>query len=44
MALKQRNAAAGYDAFLNCRAGGGESVFDAVLALLHLDFGGSADG
>ena len=42
-ALMQRHAAAGHDALLDRRAGGGEGVLDAVLLLLELDLGGGAD-
>jgi hypothetical protein len=41
--LHQRHAAADDDAFLNRGAGRVQRVVDAVLALLHLDFGGAAD-
>src|SRR6478735_5566377 len=39
----ESDAAAGDDAFLDRRAGGVESVFDARLLLFHLDLGRSAD-
>src|SRR5579862_7517204 len=38
----QGHAAAGYDAFLDCRTGGMQRVLDARLFLLQLRFGGSA--
>src|SRR6185369_8419096 len=41
--IEQGSAAAGDDAFLDRRAGGVESVIDAVLALLNFDFGRAAD-
>src|SRR5256885_1476600 len=41
--VQQRNAAAGDDAFLERRAGRLKGVLDAVLLLLHLGLGGSAD-
>ncbi len=41
--IEQGGAAAGHDAFLDRRLGGVERVIDAVLALLHFDFGGAAD-
>ena len=40
---EQRHAAARNDAFLDRRAGGVEGVVDAVLLLLHLDFGRAAN-
>src|SRR5665647_2538815 len=40
---QQRDAAARQDAFLDRGAGGMHRVIDAILALLHLDFGGAAD-
>ena len=39
----ERNAAAGDNALFCSRAGGGERVVDAVLLLLHLGLGGSAN-
>ncbi len=39
---QQRDAAARQDAFLDGRAGGMESIVDAVLLFLDLDFGGTA--
>ena len=41
--IEQGHAAAGDDAFLDRGAGCMHRVFDAVLALLHLDLGGAAD-
>src|SRR5262245_14956465 len=41
--LQQCDAAARHDAFLHRGAGRIERVIDAVLALLHLDFGGATD-
>jgi hypothetical protein len=41
--LQESGAAAGDDALLDRRAGGRQSVFDAVLLLLELDLGGRAD-
>ena len=41
--LQQRDAAAGDDAFFHRRAGGVQRVVDAVLLLLHFDFGRAAD-
>ena len=41
--IDQSDAAARDDAFLNRGAGGGQSILDAVLLLLELDLGGSAD-
>ena len=41
--IDQRDAAAGHDAFLDGGAGRGQRVLDAVLLLLQLDLGGSAD-
>src|SRR6185295_292346 len=41
--FQKHDAAARYNAFLDCRAGGVKSVVDAVLALLHLDLGRAAD-
>ena len=38
-AAQQRHAAAGNDAFLDCRAGGVHGVFDASLLFLQLGFG-----
>ena len=43
LGAQQRHAAARHDAFLDRGTGGIERVIDAVLALLHLDFGGAAD-
>ena len=43
LGAEQRNAAARHNAFLDRGAGGIERVIDAVLALLHLDLGGTAD-
>src|SRR5689334_24759004 len=40
---QQGNAAARHDAFLNRRTGRMHRVIDAILALLHLDFGRAAD-
>src|SRR5215217_6898953 len=40
---EQRNAAAWNDTFLDCRTGGVKSVLDAVLLLLDLDLGRTAD-
>ncbi len=42
-AANQRHAAAGNDAFLDCRAGGVHGVFDASLLFLQLGFGCRAD-
>ncbi len=41
--IEKRRAAAGKDAFLDRRLGGVERVIDAVLLLLHFDFGRAAD-
>src|SRR5579883_3475445 len=41
--IKERDAAAGDDAFLDRGAGRVHRVFDAILALLHLDLGRAAD-
>src|SRR5579859_7735309 len=41
--VQQRDAAARHDALLERRAGGLQRVLDAVLLLLHLGLGGSAD-
>src|SRR5262249_33991954 len=41
--VEQRNAAARNNAFLDRRTGGVEGVIDAVLLLLHFDFGRAAD-
>src|SRR5262249_35020768 len=41
--IEQRNAAARNDSFLDRGAGGVKRVADAILALLPLDLGGSAD-
>jgi hypothetical protein len=43
LGAQQRDAAARHDAFLDRGAGGVQRVVDAVLALLHLDFGRAAD-
>ena len=43
LGAQQRDAAARNDAFLDRRAGGVKGVVDAVLLLLHLDFGRAAD-
>src|SRR3954452_4509321 len=40
---EHRNAAAWTDTFLDCRTGGVKSILDAVLLLLHLDLGRTAD-
>ena len=40
---QQRDAAARQDAFLDRGAGRVHGIIHAVLALLHLDFGGAAD-
>jgi hypothetical protein len=40
---QQRDAAARHDAFLDRGAGGVQRVIDAILALLHLGLGGTAD-
>src|SRR5215469_2327069 len=40
---QERNSAAGQDALFDGRAGRMHRVVDAILALLHLDFGGAAD-
>ena len=42
MRADQCHAAAGKDAFLDCRLGGVERVVNAVLRLLHFHFGGAA--
>ena len=41
--MQQRHAAAGHDALLEGGPGGLQRVLDAVLLLLHLGLGGSAD-
>src|SRR6266508_3661483 len=41
--VQERDAAAGDDTLLECRACGLKSILDAVLLLLHLGLGGSAD-
>ena len=41
--VHERDAAAGDDPLLECRSSGLERVLDAVLLLLHLRLGGSAD-
>ena len=41
--VQERDAAARHDALLEGRAGGLQRVLDAVLLLLHLGLGGSAD-
>src|SRR5262249_53237066 len=40
---KKRHAATGQNALFDGRAGRMHRVIDAILALLHLDFGGAAD-
>jgi hypothetical protein len=40
---KQSHTAAGQDAFLNCSAGGVQSVFHASLLLFHFALGRTAD-
>ena len=41
--MKQRHAAARHDTFLDGRAGRVQRIVDAILLLLHLDLGGTAD-
>ena len=41
--MTRSSTAACYNALFHCSLGGGESILDAELLLLHLHLGGSAD-